>query len=69
MMEKLQCTCCGGKLVMNANGNAVCQFCGMEYAPEAMKKLIVEMKGTVPPTHWPNVPRPSSHWGNAAMRG
>ena len=47
MMEKLQCTCCGGKLVMNANGNAVCQFCGMEYAPEAMKKLIVEMKGTV----------------------
>ena len=46
-MQKLQCTCCGGKLTMNADGVATCQFCGMEYAPEAVKKMVVELKGSV----------------------
>lgn len=46
-MQKLQCSCCGGKLTMNADGVATCQFCGMEYAPEAVQKMIVELKGSV----------------------
>ena len=46
-MQKLQCTCCGGKLVMREDGVAACQFCGMEYAPETVRKMIVEMRGSV----------------------
>ena len=46
-MQKLQCSCCGGKLTMQADGVAVCQFCGMEYTPDAVQKMIVELQGSV----------------------
>ena len=46
-MNKLQCKTCGGKLVMNENDIAVCEYCGMEYKPEAFQKMLVELSGPI----------------------
>lgn len=47
-MEKLQCSVCGGVLVMNDDGEkAVCESCGMSFKKETVKKMIMELSGPV----------------------
>lgn len=46
-MEGLKCDICGGKLVMQANGLAKCESCGMEYSKERIQNKVQEIKGTV----------------------
>ena len=48
MMEKLQCSVCGGALVMSDDGEkAVCESCGMSFKKETVKKMIMELAGPV----------------------
>ena len=43
-MEKLQCSVCGGTLVMSDDGEkAVCESCGMSFKKETVKKMIMEL--------------------------
>jgi hypothetical protein len=46
-MAKLQCNVCGGALSMRADGNSVCENCGMVYKPEIVKQMAAEITGTV----------------------
>lgn len=47
-MEKLQCSVCGGALVMSDDGEkAVCESCGMSFKKETVKKMIMELSGPV----------------------
>ena len=46
-MGAMVCDICGGKLVMNAGGIAVCDSCGMEYSKERVREKVQEIKGTV----------------------
>lgn len=47
-MEKLQCSVCGGALVMNDTGDrAVCESCGMSFKKETIKKMIMELSGPI----------------------
>lgn len=47
-MEKLQCSVCGGTLVMSNDGEkAVCESCGMSFKKETVKKMIMELSGPV----------------------
>ena len=47
-MEKLQCSVCGGTLVMNDDGeHAVCESCGMSFKKETIKKMVMELAGPV----------------------
>lgn len=47
-MEKLQCSVCGGTLVMSGDGEkAVCESCGMSFKKETVKKMIMELSGPV----------------------
>lgn len=46
-MAALVCDLCGGKLVMGAGGNAVCDSCGMEYSTERMREKVQMIKGSV----------------------
>ena len=47
-MEKLQCSVCGGTLVMSDDGEkAVCESCGMSFKKETVKKMIMELSGPV----------------------
>ena len=47
-MEKLQCSVCGGTLVMSDDGEkAVCESCGMSFRKETVKKMIMELSGPV----------------------
>lgn len=47
-MEKLQCSVCGGALVMSDDGEkAVCESCGMSFKKETVKKMIMELAGPV----------------------
>lgn len=47
-MEKLQCSVCGGALVMSDDGEkAVCESCGMSFKKETVKKMILELSGPV----------------------
>ena len=45
-MEKLQCSVCGGALVMSDDGEkAVCESCGMSFKKETVKKMLLELEG------------------------
>lgn len=47
-MEKLQCSICGGNLVMSDDGeSAICDSCGIKYKKETVKKMIMEISGPV----------------------
>ena len=47
-MEKLQCSVCGGALVMSDDGEkAICESCGMSFKKETVKKMIMELSGPV----------------------
>ena len=47
-MEKLQCSICGGPLTMSADGEkAICEYCGMSFRKETVKKMILELAGPV----------------------
>ena len=47
-MEKLQCSVCGGTLVMSDDGEkAICESCGMSFKKETVKKMIMELSGPV----------------------
>ena len=47
-MEKLQCSVCGGALVMSDDGEkAVCESCGMSFKKETVNKMIMELSGPV----------------------
>lgn len=47
-MEKLQCSVCGGTLVMRDDGEkAVCESCGMSFKKETVKKMVMELSGPV----------------------
>lgn len=47
-MQKLQCEICGGSLIMTEDGeNAVCENCGMRFKKETIKKMILELSGSV----------------------
>lgn len=46
-MGALVCDICGGKLVMETNGIAVCESCGMEYSKDAVKEKVQQIKGIV----------------------
>ena len=47
-MNKLQCDICGGSLIMDNSGDfAECESCGMKFKRETIKKMIVELSGTV----------------------
>lgn len=47
-MKKLQCEFCGGSLLMDESGEyATCENCGMKFKKEAIKKMIVELSGSV----------------------
>ena len=47
-MNKLQCTLCGGKLVMDDDGQgATCESCGMAFRMEAVQRMLTEITGTV----------------------
>ena len=47
-MEKLQCSVCGGALVMSDDGEkAVCESCGMSFKKVTVKKMIRELSGPV----------------------
>lgn len=47
-MEKLQCSVCGGTLVMNDDGDrAVCESCGMSFKKETIQKMVLELAGPV----------------------
>ncbi len=46
-MEALVCDVCGGKLVMQAGGVIICDYCGMQYSTESLRQKVTEIKGTV----------------------
>lgn len=47
-MEKLQCSICGGPLTMSADDEkAICEYCGMSFRKETVKKMILELEGPV----------------------
>jgi hypothetical protein len=44
-MAKLQCTVCGGKLIVSADGkSSVCENCGAAYTRETMREMLGEIK-------------------------
>lgn len=47
VMTELKCDICGGKLIMQANGLAKCESCGMEYSKESLRGKAQEVTGTV----------------------
>lgn len=46
-MEKLVCDLCGGKLILEAGGVAICDSCGTQHSASRMKEKIQEIKGVV----------------------
>ncbi len=47
-MKKMQCEICGGTTIKKIGENTFqCQSCGIEYSNEEVKKLLVEITGTV----------------------
>lgn len=47
-MKKLQCEICGGSLLMDESGEfAACENCGMKFKKESIKKMLVELSGSV----------------------
>ena len=46
-MKAMVCEMCQSNDLIKQDGMYVCQYCGMKYAPEEAKKLLVEVSGTV----------------------
>ena len=46
-MKVIKCELCGNNQLVKQGDYFVCQFCGTKYAPEAAKKLIVDIASPV----------------------
>ena len=44
-MQKISCEVCGSGDLVKQDGVYVCQYCGMKYSPDEVKKMMIE--GTV----------------------
>ena len=46
-MKLIKCELCGSNQLVKQGDYFVCQFCGTKYAPEAAKKLIVDIASPI----------------------